>query len=132
MEQSRGQGQIEPSEVLILKYGGLISLMCFSSLNLQPKCLKKNRIDGKKVKNYMIPRSSHGNEKCMVLISPDHPYHHHYRYLHLHFLLRLLLHLPRQHIHCHILCALRNLFSVKPFNVTINQFKPIMKLSIVG
>ena len=50
MEQSRGQGQIEPSEVLILKYGGLISLMCFSSLNLQPKCLKKNRIDGKNVK----------------------------------------------------------------------------------
>ena len=26
-----------------------------------------------------------------------------------------------------VLCALRNLFSVKPFNITTNQFKPIMK-----
>ena len=39
----------------------------------------------------------------MVLISPDHPYHHrHHHYLHLNFLHHLLLHFPLQYIiHCH-------------------------------
>ena len=42
--------QNEPIEVLILKFGDLSSLMCFSALNLQPKYLKKNRICGENVK----------------------------------------------------------------------------------
>ena len=112
-----------------------------------PKCLKKNRTNGENVKyirnqsvskwntNYMIPRSNHSNGRCVVLISPDHPYHHrHHCYLHLHFLHHELLHLPLQHIHWHyvpciikVLCALKNLISVKPFNINVNQFKPIIK-----
>ena len=84
--------------------------------------------------HYMIPRSSHSNGRCVVLISPDHPYHHHHCYLHLHFLHHQLLHLPLQHIRWHyvpciikVLCALKNLISVKPFNINANEFKPIIK-----
>ena len=44
------QEKLSPVRFLILKYGVLSSLMWFSSLNLQPKCLKKSRIDGENVR----------------------------------------------------------------------------------
>ena len=66
---------MEPSEVSILKFSGLISLMCISPLNLQPKCLKKNIIDGENVNYFshlMCFKTKH-SARCMVLIIPDHP-----------------------------------------------------------
>ena len=138
--------QNKPIKVLIFKFSGLSSLMCFSALNLEPKYLKKNRIYGENVKycshfqnktNYMTPRSSHNNKSCMALVSPDHPYHHHHHhYLHLHFVICYVIFLFNIFIvtmfhDCFIVifCALRNLFTVKPFNMNIivNQFKPIIK-----
>ena len=139
--------QNKPIKALIFKFGGLSSLMCFSALNLEPKYLKNNNIWRKceilltlKVfqnkTNYVTPRSSHNNKSCMALITPDHPYNHHHHYLHLHFVICYFIFLFNIFIvtmfhDCFVVifCALRNLFTVKPFNMNIivNQFKPIIK-----
>ena len=126
LEQSSIE-QIQPIEVLVLKFGSISSLMCFSALNLRSKHLKKYGIDRDNVKyclhlrcfkttNYMALIPSHSNRQSMVLIIPDHPHHHHHPhhlYLYLYFVCHLFLHLPLQHIHyhyvqwlycCHLLC----------------------------
>ena len=84
--------------------------------------------------SYMIPRSNHSNGRRMVLISPGRPYHrhhhHHHRYLHLHFfvicsfifLFNLFIVTMSHDCVVNVLCTLRTLFSVKPFNIIVNRF----------
>ena len=131
---------------MILKYGVLSSLMWFSSLNLQPKCFKKSRIDGENVKYYSPLKCFKATQVTWYqdqIIVMEGAWCSSVLVIHIIviiiitiaistftffvicsfiFLFNLFIVTISHDCVVNVLCTLRTLFSVKPFNIIVNRF----------